>query len=241
MMITNILILAAGVPGFDSPSGYPICLAEQDGVSLLENIVANTRHISRARYTFAFREKDVERFHLDRVAELLVPGANVLRVNDDTKGSACTTLLAASGFEPDQEVLVISANELVDCDLSEVLTDFRRRGLDSGTLTFKSIHPRYSSVRLNDEGYVVEAAHQRPISNNAAAGIFWFVHAGEMIEAIKNAIRKDARVNGNFYVATALNELILKRRRIGVAPLDTVNYHPLKTAAQVAQYEGGAV
>ncbi len=237
-MKINILVLAAGHPAFEThDGGYPLCLTEFDGVALIERLVANTSGIKNARYTFALRDADVERYHLDRVAALLAPGSTVVRVPNVTRGSACTALLAASQFDVRQEVLVISANELVDIDLCEAIADFRERGLDAGTLSFRSIHPRYSYVRLDDSGYVVEAAQQNPITHHATAGVFWFARAGELVEAIKNLVRKEASLAGSYYIAPTFNELILKQRRIGIREIDPRSYHPLKTERQIHQFE----
>ena len=241
MMHTNILILAAGrLAGADKDGSYPTCLTELDGVSLIERIVANTRAIGDAQYAFAILKKDAGQFHLDKVVRLLVPNAQVTKVPESTKGSACTALLAACQMRQDSALLVISANELVDLDLSVVLDDFRQRNLDGGTLTFRSIHPRYSYVRVNEAGLVVEAAQQNPISQHATAGVFWFKSTADFVEAAKSSIRKNAvAVNGNFFVAPTFNELILQQKRVGVYPLDVSKYRPLKTERQVLQFEQG--
>jgi hypothetical protein len=240
-MNISVLILAAGQVGFETrDGGYPICLTEFDGLSLLERIVANTRNIEKAQYAFALLNTDAERFHLDKVAKLLSPNAIVIRTPESTQGSACTALLAASQLSPESELLIISANELVDIDFAEVVGDFRRRKLDGGLLVFRSVHPRYSYVRLNTERLVTEAAQQDPISHHATAGVFWFARTGAFVDAAKNLIRKNASVNGKFYVAPTFNELVLKQGRVGVSDLDLSKYRPLKTERQVEQFEHGA-
>lgn len=239
-MSTNILILAAGSVGFEAhDGGYPLCLTEVDGMPLLERLVENTRGIHNSHYVYALLDKDVERFHLDAIAELITPGATVVRVPGSTQGSACTALLAASGLDKNAELLVISANELIDINLAEVLETFRDGGLDGGTITFRSVHPRYSYVRLNDQGLVTEAAQQNPISQSATAGVFWFARVSEFVEATKNLIRKNATADGKFYVAPTYNELILKQKRIGVYPINNNHYHPLKTERQIQKFEQG--
>jgi len=237
-MKTHILILAAGHGGFSTgENDYPLCLTEADGVALIERIVANAAKVTDAAFTFALRDEDIRHFHLDRCVDLLAPGARVVRVAEGTQGSACTALLAAAQYPPDDEVLVVSANEWVDMDFANILASFRERKLDGGALSFRSIHPRYSYVRLNEDGLVCEAAQQNPISQYATAGLFYFARAGEFVEAIKEMIRKGASVKGVFYVCPAFNELILKQRRVGVLPLDTKRYHPLKSTRQVEQFE----
>jgi hypothetical protein len=237
-MKTNILVLAAGHTGFSTgDNGYPLCLTEADGVALLERIVANAASVRNARFTFALRDEDVQRHHLNHIVELLAPGARVVRIADGTRGSACSALLAAAHFDANEEVLVVSANEWVDMDFGEILSAFRDADVDGGTLVFNSIHPRYSYVRLDQEGLVCEAAQQKPITRHATAGLFYFAKAAAMVDAIKDMIRKDASVNGTFYVCPAFNELILKQRRIGTLPLDIKRYHPLKSERQMQQFE----
>jgi hypothetical protein len=237
-MSVNILVLAAGPVVFENhDGGYPLCLTEMGGTPLLERIIERTRDVISAQYVYTLLDDDVERFHLDQVAQLITPGASIIRVPTRTKGSACTALLAASGLNHDAELLIISANELVDIDLAAVLCDFRERKLDGGVITFKSVHPRYSYVRLNSDGLVSEATQQRPISQNATAGIFWFARTDEFIDGAKNLIRKNASSDGKFYVAPIYNELILKHKNIGAHSIDNTQYHPLKTERQLQKFE----
>lgn len=237
-MKTNILVLAAGHQNHsDTESEYPVCLSEFDGRALIERLVDNTRRISSAAYTFALRKEEVERYHLDKVVELIAPNSRVVKIPKATRGSACTALLAASQFPSEEEVLVLSANELVDINLADTVDSFRAQGLDGGGLTFRSFHPRYSYFRLDDAGNVVEAAQKNPISLHATTGVFWFARAGNFVEAIKNMIRKNACIDGDFYIAPAFNEIILKQGRVGVQEIDPKKYHPLKNERQINQFE----
>ncbi|MNN67911.1 hypothetical protein D3C81_1835740 [compost metagenome] len=115
---------------------------------------------------------------------------------------------------------------------------FRNDQCDAGVVIFKSLHPRYSFVRLNTEGYVVEAAEKNPISNHAVAGLYWFDKGAMFVEAVKEMIRNDARVNDAFYIAPALNEMVLLHRKIGTHQVELHQYHPLKNPHQLLAFEG---
>lgn len=233
----NILILAAGPSGGEAPGDYPLCLTESGGVSLLERIVESCADFPQARFTYAFLESEVRKFHLDNIVELLTPAARVVSVQRGALGSGCSALLAAATMAGGDELLIVSANEFVDMNLHAVVQDFRARGLDAGTLTFPSIHPRYSYVRLDAAGEVIEAAQQNPISRHATAGIFWFKSVGAFVEAMKSMIRKDASTNQAFYPAPAFNEMLLRHARIGATPIEAGRYQPLKTEQQMAAFE----
>lgn len=233
----NILILAAGHAGSHASNDYPLCLTETGSVSLIERIIDNCAGFTQAKFTYAFLENEVRKFHLDAVVGLLTPNAQIVGVQQGALGSGCTALLAAAVMNPKEELLIISANEFVDVMMFEVVRDFRSRDLDAGTLTFPSIHPRYSYVRLGADNEVTEAAQQNPISRHATAGVFWFRSAGAFVDAVKSMIRKGASTDGAFYPAPAFNEMLLKHARIGVTAIEPGSYQPLKSEHQVAVFE----
>jgi NDP-sugar pyrophosphorylase family protein len=234
----NILILAAGNPEFDTKDGnYPLCLTELEGIPLIERIVKACEPLQANRSVFGLRKEDVNRYHLDNVVGLLQPGAIALKVEGNTPGAACTALLAAKYIDNDEELLIISANEMLDIDYKAAVDDFRSKLLDAGTVTFPSTHPRYSYVRVNDRGLVTEATEKNPISRHATAGFYWFARGKDFVDAAKNMIRKDAHVNSIFYICPSFNELVLAQKRIGIYSIDAKNYHPLKTERQLHQYE----
>ncbi len=233
----NVLILAAGGGETDAAGrSFPACLSEVDGVSILERVTRNAKKLKDATVVFAFVDSDARRFHLEKIARLLIPSSRTICVPAATKGSACTALLAASQLAAEAELLIISANELVEVDISEALRSFRLRALDAGTFVFRSVHPRYSYVRLDSDGYVVESAQRVPISSNATAGIFWFSRTALFVDAAKSMIRKDAQTDGAYFVAPTFNELVLQQMRIGVSAVSPGEYLPLKDDIQLRSY-----
>jgi len=230
----NILILAAAKnTAKEGQPNTPVCLAEINGKSLVERIIDNVKLITNANFVFTFLETETQHFHLDKVASLLVKDSQSISVPEETRGSACTALLAACQLDQSSELLIISANELVDKDLSIVVEDFRTCGLDAGTLTFRSINPRYSFVSLGDDGLIKEAAQRKPISAIATAGVFWFARTSDFVDGTKSLIRKGSSVDGSYFVASVFNELILKQKNIGTFPLELEKYIPLKTEQQI--------
>ncbi len=233
----NILVLAAAkIPVEQGEASYPFCLTEINGKSLLERIILNIKSIANTELVFTFLETEIQRFHLDKVVSLLAVDSRSESVPEQTQGSACTALLAACQLEQSAELLIVSANELVDDNLGAMMSDFRKRGLDAGTLTFDSVHPRYSFVSLDEDGLVIEASQRQPISSNATAGVFWFATTADFVDGTKNLIRKGCCVDGSYFLAPVFNELILKQKRIGVSQLGLENYIPLKTKQQIEKY-----
>src|ERR1700709_2108316 len=125
-------------------------------------------------------------------------------------GATCTALLAVDYIETDDELLIVNGDELVDIELGPVLESFREKGFSAGVFTFPSVHPRYSYVRLDDDGMVIEAAEKRPISRHATAGLYWFRHGTDFVAAAMNQIRNRDSVEDLYYICPSLNDPILR-------------------------------
>ena len=234
----NVLILAAGDEhSTGDRAAYPIWLSELAGMTILERHVESFSGLQPNRFIFAFRREDVSAFHLDQIAALMAPSSWVIEIARQTQGAACTALLAIEAIDHEAELLIISATDLIDVDMCDVIKDFRARGAAAGTVSFQSIHPRYSYVRCDAAGDVIEVAEKRPISRNASAGLYWFARGGDLFAAVQTMIAKDASVNGQFFLAPALNELILRSKRVVTYPIALEQYHPIKTQQQIENLE----
>lgn len=234
----NVLILAAGAAAMEPLDGeYPLMLTEIDGVTLIERVIRSVEPIIDGRLIVALRRSEMLHFHLGEVVTILRSDAKVVPVSDAVRGAACTSLLAAEHLDGESELLVVNANQLLDINLGEVVSDFRERRLDAGLVTFQSVHPRYSYVRVEDDGLVSEAAEKRPISKFASAGVYWFADGRRFLAGIRNTIRKDVHVGGSFYVTPVLNELILDQARVGVWCVEGGKYLPIKSQRQLQHTE----
>lgn len=235
----NILILAAGDGSSHNPSGdnYPLCLTEFNGIPLIEKIIKACDLFSEKQIIVALNDHEIRQHHIDNIIRLLESNSKTIRVRGETKGAACTALLAEEYINSNAPLLILNGNEYVDVDYSKLVSFFESSELDVGVATFPSVHPRYSYIRLDESNLVTECAEKNPISRNAVIGFYWFRQGSSFIEAAKNMIRKDVTINGKYFITPALNELILKRSRIGTFSIDASKYYPLKTERQISQFE----
>jgi dTDP-glucose pyrophosphorylase len=126
---------------------------------------------------------------------------------------------------------------LLLADLGEIVAGFQEQGLDGGIPVFESVHPRWSYVKVNSDGHVVEAAEKMPISNLATAGLYYFAKGSDMVIAVCEMIRKEASVHGQYYVCPSYNELILLQRKIGVVKVSRERYFSLKNPQGLDEYQ----
>lgn len=232
----NVLILAAGQVVRGSVTTYPSFLMEVGGKTLIEITYDACARLAPARCLFALHGQDIDGFQVDAVVGLLGPNATAIRVAHDTQGAGCTALLAIDHIDNDDELVIANITDFVDADWAEIVAAFRDSGADAGTVVFDSLHPRYSFVRLDDDGNIVEAAEKRPISRNATAGLYWFRRGADFVRAAKAMIRKDAHFGGKFFIAPTLNELILEQKLVRPYVIPQDRYYPLKTPELVEKF-----
>lgn len=231
--MTNILILAANESSDARDNGYPICLTEIDRKPLIQHLAEQCALIPNAKITLAVREDDCKRWHLDNVIRLLSPQATVLQVRGKTGGAACTALLAIATIQDEEPLLILNGNELIHVEFQQVIAHFNHLQCAAGVIVFPSIHPRYSYVRLDKQGFVVECAEKNPISQHATVGFYWFKQGRLFIEAAQEMILKKAHVNEQYYICPTLNELVLRQERIGTYPIEMQQFQPLKSERQI--------
>jgi len=237
----NVLVLMAGGSERFEEAGHPFPknLVEIDGLPLVERVVGCLAPLvaAGAHLVFVVRQSEALRFHTDDVCRLLVPAATVLTVPDLESGAACTALLAIDHIDDEEPLLIFNGDQIVTRDLNLIVQLFQARGLDGGVVVFRAVHPRWSYVRTDDGGLVIEAAEKRPISTLATAGTYYYERGHDFVEATMAMIRKGAHVQGRFFVCPTYNELVLRQRRIGVHEIDRSEYFSLATPQGVTAYE----
>jgi CTP:molybdopterin cytidylyltransferase MocA len=237
----RLVVLMAGDSGVFEVAGssYPKNLVEIDGEPLVQRVIEALEPLieTAEKSVFLVREEEDRRHHTGDVIRLLVPDAEVIGVPNLESGAACTALHAIGQIDRDEPVLVFNGDQVVDADLPAIVAGFERAELDGGVVTFDAVHPRWSYVRTGDDGLVLEAAEKRPISRLATAGTYWFRRGGDFIDGVMSMIRKDASVDGSFYVCPVYNELILRGRRIGTHHIARDHYFSLASLHGVDTYE----
>lgn len=221
----NIVILMAGAGKDFEAQGhsYPKYLLEIQNKPIIQRVVESLKNLGN-KIICIIRKEDQEKYYLGDMMKILCPEVKVITVENLTKGAVCTALFAIEDINNDEELLVINGDQLIKSNIYTAVADFRKRQLDGGILTFKSVHPRWSFVALDKNNLVVETSEKRPISDNATAGCFYYAKGSEFVEACFSVIEKDANTNGIYYISATYNELILKQKKIGIYEIPRKDY-----------------
>lgn len=227
----NILIPMAGKGMRFKEAGYtfPKPLIEINGKSMIEVVVNNLKPDFEHRFVFICQQEHLDRYGLKALLTLIAPGCVVLPIRTVTEGAACTALLASDFIDNSDELVIANSDQFIDTKLGDFISFARSQDVDGAILTFPATHPKWSFVKTDSQGYVVEVAEKKPISNEATVGIYYFKEGKTFVHSAKEMIRKDIRVNGEFYVCPVYNEMILNSMKIKPYKIKAEKMHGLGT------------
>lgn len=235
----NILIPLAGTNQFFSENEYPYPkpLIEINDKTMIEHVISNFDSIKKEKqFIFIVNTEDCKKYHLDNVLNLLTNHTcKIIRIDSETKGAACSAMMAIEYINNDNPLIISNADQLFDDNLEDLVSSFYE--YDGGVISFDSIHPRWSYVRLDEENHIVETAEKRPLSKHAIAGFFYFKEGKDFIISAMNMIKKDASLNGLYYISPTLNEMVLQNKKLIVKKIDNDKYHTFYTPQKIQEYE----
>jgi dTDP-glucose pyrophosphorylase len=235
----NVLIPMAGKSQFFSESEFPFPkpLIEIGPKTMIELVIDNLSTAdTEVQFVFVISGADCRKFHLDSTLNIVTDHrCKIVLLDSETRGAACSALMAIRHIAHETPLVIANADQLFDDPLDGLLKPLK--DADAGVLTFESVHPRWSYVRLDEQGRVVETAEKRPISRRAIAGLYYFRDGRDFVTSAMRMIQKDASVNGSFYIAPALNEMILRGQTIRAEHVDPQRYHTFYTPQKIKEYE----
>lgn len=216
----NILIPMAGAGSRFEKAGYtfPKPLIDVNGKPMIQVIVDNVN--IDAKYIYVVQKSHREKYNLDALLNLITPNCEIVEVDGITEGAACTTLLAKKHIDNDEPLLLVNSDQFIDWDSNEFMYKMIEQKCDGGILTFTSVHPKWSFVRLNEYGYVTEVVEKNPISDIATVGIYYWNKGQEYVKYAEQMITKNIRTNNEFYVCPVFNEAILDGKKIKIFKVD---------------------
>ena len=235
----NILIPIAGKSKIFEDQFFPKPLFEINDRTMIEYPLTALNRIQDAkRFVFVAREDECVKFHLDKTLKLLTGRDTVIiRQQTETKGAACSCLLAIDHINNDSPLIISNADQYLDIDYNVLLKYFRDQDVDGGVVCFDSVHPQWSYAKLDADRTILQTAEKNPISRHAIAGLYYFKRGRDFIEAAQRSIEKQAHVNGIYYIAPVYNEFVLKGCRLKACLIENDRYYSFYSFARIREFE----
>lgn len=218
----------------------PKPLIELRGVPLFQRAIGSVALPGVGmKYSFIVRQEHIDKQHIDRLIQDILPEARIFSVLKTTRGAVETCLVAETAIDDDDAIVVM------DCDL-----EFRSVGYnqlvskalslpadeaDGGALvSFESDNPRYSYALVDDDSRVLRTAEKEPISKNALCGAYFF-GSGKDFKRIAHQLLDDGtHGKAEFYVSLLYNYLLSEGKVVRLATME--EYYSYGTPEELENY-----
>lgn len=238
----HIIMPMAGEGSRFAKAGWttPKPLIELRGVPLFQRAIGSVALPDvKMKYSFIVRQEHIDKQHIDRLIQNILPESQIFSVLKTTRGAVETCLVAETAIDDDDAIVVM------DCDL-----EFRSKGYnelvkealsqsaseaDGGALvSFESVNPRYSYALVDDYGRVLRTAEKEPISNHALCGAYFFGSGMDFKRIAHQLLYDGTHGKAEFYVSLLYNYLLAEGKVVRLATME--EYYSYGTPEELKNY-----
>jgi dTDP-glucose pyrophosphorylase len=212
----NIVIPMAGHGSRFSKAGYkdPKPLISVNGKPMIELVINNLKPSKMHRFIFICQSEHLNNYPLRALLEEKAPGCKIIEVTEVTAGAACTVLLAKEFINNQDQLMIANCDQYIDVDINEYLAALDDVSADGLIMTMKAYDNKWSFIKLNEKNEITLVVEKEVVSDEATVGIYNYQHGSDFVVASEAMISKNLRVNNEFYVAPAYNEMIQRGKKI---------------------------
>lgn len=217
MPVINIVVPMAGRGSRFSDVGYkiPKPLIPVLNRPMIELVVKNLTPSQNHRFIFICQKAHIEQYGLDVALKTMSPECIIITVDTVTEGPACTVLLAKEWIDSADSLMIANCDQYVDQSIDAYLEQMHSQSLDGLIMTMTANHPKWSYVRFDENENICEVVEKVVVSTEATVGIYNYAKGSDFVSAAEAMISKNLRVNSEFYVAPAYNEMIAAGKKVG--------------------------
>lgn len=218
----RIIIPMAGEGKRFKEMGYsfPKPLIEINGKPMIQWVTENIN--VEAKFIFIVKKTEYEKYHLKYLLNLLENDCEIVILDQPSQGAVMTVLMAEHLFDDDDPIAIVNSDQYMSWNSNEFFYAMAADECDGGIVTFESTHPKWSFVKTGENGFVVEVAEKKPISNKATAGVYYFKKGSDFIKYAKEMISKKITTFGEYFVCPTYNEMIRDGKKIRSFPIENM-------------------
>ena len=171
------------------------------------------KYVQIASLNFVVLQEHINDFSIDQKIYSFFPGANIHVIEEVTEGAVMSSLVGVSGINDDFPVVFNDCDHLFKCQsFYEICNSFNEIKLDGILLTFYSDEPKYSFVKKNEFGKIIQTSEKEVISNEAICGCYFFKSVNIFRMAVK-AYLNNCQYQ-EYFMSGLYDELILSGHSI---------------------------
>ena len=210
----NILIPMAGAGRRFQEAGYtfPKPLIEINNKPMIQWVLESLK--LDGNFIFIVQKEHQDKYNINSLLKILKPNCKIIEVDEVTEGAACTTLLAKNYINSNNPLLISNCDQYISWDSIKSMYNYNSKKVDGSILTFESVHPKWSYAKLDKNNFVEQVAEKKVISKNASVGIYYWRKGSDYVKYAESMIKKNIRVNNEFYVCPVFNQAIEDKKKI---------------------------
>ena len=210
----NILIPMAGAGNRFKEAGYifPKPLIEINNKPMIQWVIESLK--LDGNYIFIVQKEHQEKYNINSVLKILKPNCKIIELDNVTEGAACTTLLAKKFINSKNPLVIANSDQYITWNSIKSMYNFNSKKIDGSILTFEAIHPKWSYAKVDKNNFVLEVAEKKVISKNATVGVYYWKKGSDYVKYAESMIKKNIRVNNEYYVCPVYNEAIQHKKKI---------------------------
>jgi len=232
----QILIPMGGAGSRFSAAGYkhPKPFIEFHGQTMIENVVENLGPDNEFFLVVQYTHYHTYRKIFDKI-EKKVAKLSIKLLDGLTRGPADSCLRIKDQLDLSKPLMIANSDQMQFMSSQDTVVDILAdRKLDGLIFVFDSQSPKNSYARINELGLVTATAEKEVISEFATTGIYCWNKTEDFVSAVEEMIRRDLRVNDEFYVAVSYNIAVERKLRVGLyRPLA---HYPIGTPEDLENY-----
>jgi len=216
-MPISILILMAGSGNRFRQGGYtdPKPLIDVDGKPMIERVIENlTPKYREHRFIFITLS-----CHMDeRMQKILKrPDSTIIQLPYMTDGATESALKAENLINTDDRLLMASCDQLIDMPVDDFIDSCWF--YDGAFLTYQHTGLNHSfAITKKDSDEVIRIVEKpkKVVSTHAGIGLFMYRRGKDFVQAAKEMMKEDFRVNNEYYNAPVFNWMIKKGLKVTI-------------------------
>jgi NDP-sugar pyrophosphorylase family protein len=209
-MKLNLVIPAAGMgsrfraTGVDTPKPLIPIL----GIPMIGWVISNFNLLPEDEIWIISRKEDRLSANLQELLPQLKNRIHFIEIDELTDGAATTLEFALNLIPADEAVLCANSDQYVSSDMSAFMAIVREKKSTGQILTMSASGNKWSYVKRNLDGEVVDVVEKEQVSDEATVGVYGWRTVQNAKEAITQMKKANFKVNGEYYVAPSYTFLI---------------------------------
>ena len=239
-MVQIVIPITSTSKFFSSEDYYfPKPLIDVNGKPLIVNVIESIKKfLVPKKFIFIIPKSLETSFSLGNILKLSCEtSTEIVERMEYTQGGLCSVLLAIDSISEKDETIIFNMDDIIEFDLKRIINFFRLNNSDGGLIGFEASHPRWCYLKHDANNLVKMCSEKRVISKIACTGFYYFKNKKLLIESCTQSMIDGEITNGLFYISSAINQLILKGKKVNFFKIPSKNYHTLYSPESIKQYE----